>query len=128
MSVTINGTNGVTFNNGSTQAISGGMGTSATAQTWQDVTGSRALSTNYTNSTGYPIMISVWMDAGTGVGGNRTINILVNGVVTYYFGYYTTTGNNIIGGNLIIPNGATYQVNSSGANVTQTLNTWYELR
>ena len=55
MSVTINGTAGITFNDSSQQPAAGiGYG-----QTYQDVTSSRANNTNYTNATGKPIWVSV---------------------------------------------------------------------
>jgi hypothetical protein len=128
MSVSIDGVNGLTFNNGSTQAQSAGLGSSATPQTWQNMTASRALATSYTNSTGYPIMISIVFNAAAGVAGNRAINIYINGVQVYFFGWYSTTGNNSPAGTIIIPNGATYSCDGAGSNVTETLSTWWELR
>ena len=126
MSVAIDGTNGITFNNSSTQAQSAGLGTSATAQTWQNMTGSRALGTAYTNSTGYPIMISV---SASGSGG------YINAILTGYVGGVAiqTNGSNsgTAGGtaypsvSFIVPNGLTYQVNNAGG---ASLSTWLELR
>ena len=55
MAVDINGTTGLTFNNGSAQDV-GGIGTGS--QAWTNVTASRAFSTTYTNTTGKPIMVS----------------------------------------------------------------------
>jgi hypothetical protein len=55
MSVTINGTAGITFNDSSQQPAAG-LGYN---QTYQDVTASRANNTNYTNTTGRPIWVSV---------------------------------------------------------------------
>lgn len=119
MAVTINGTNAITFNNSSTQAQSAGLGSSATAQTWQNVLGSRANNTTYTNSTGYPIMVSVSQFGGTN---------------TYYTAYVAgnaisgaSIGNNISFGHnctFIVPDGNTYSVNFVGA----SLGAWWELR
>jgi hypothetical protein len=102
MAVTINGTSGVTFNNGSTQAISGGMGTSATAQTWQNVTGSRAFGTTYTNSTGYPIEVFI---LSGGAGGTATLQVNINGV-NYMQAYASPYAVATL--TFIVPNGATY--------------------
>lgn len=118
MAVTINGTDGITFNNGSTQAISGGMGTGATAQTWQNVTASRANGVTYTNSTGYPIQLSIVQ----GVGATTALNLSVNG--TSISGWSATTQVSGQGFFVIIPNGATYQMTNSAS----VLNAWFELR
>ena len=96
-------------------------------QSWTNVTGSRALSTTYTNSTGRPIFISVDLTS-SGVGGNKVTNIYVNGNRVATQAAYTTTGNNAMGACAIVPNGATYSVDASGANVTMGLDAWWELR
>lgn len=118
MAVTINGTNGITFNNGSTEATGSGMGTGATAQTWQNVTSSRALGTTYTNSTGYPIQFAVTLN----VGATTAFNVAING--TSVISYAATT--NVSGQcfYLIVPNGATYSITNSAS----PLSTWWELR
>ena len=116
MAVTINGTNGITFNNSSTQAQSAGLGSSATAQTWQNVTGSRALGTTYTNSTGYPIMVFILSGGG---GGTATLSILING--TQYMQAYASPYA-VATVTFIDPDGATYY--ASGGNGGQ----WTELR
>ena len=107
MSVTISGTNGITFNNSSTQAQSAGLGSSATAQTWQDLTASRASGTTYTNSTGYPIMVA----SAPNVSG---FTVVCGGITL------CSTGNNA-GFSFIVPNGTTYSI-------TGTINSWAELR
>jgi hypothetical protein len=109
MAVTINGTNGITFNNSSTQAQSAGLGSSATAQTWQNVTGSRAFTTTYTNSTGYPIMVNIYSTGGGS--GQITLNIGGVAVATAAVaglagGLFTLSG--------IVPNGATYSLTNPG--------------
>lgn len=88
----------------------GGVG-----QAWVDVTASRSKGTNYTNSTGRPILVSVM------TGGNTTSTLTVDGVVAAK-NIFTTTNTNI---NLlaIVPAGATYSV-SSGANIVQ----WSEFK
>jgi hypothetical protein len=116
MPVTINGTNGITFNNSSTQAQSAGLGSSATAQTWQDVTASRVNNTTYTNSTGYPIMVAV----STGQTGSAFINFRVNGLLITQ--QAVTSGAGGAQTTVIVPNGATYLSDSNA------INTWLELR
>lgn len=93
----------------------------AMGQTWQNVTASRAASTTYTNSTGKPIMVSIWAQTSgtTDTYSNSFITVdgavramstsTSRGSVTYSF---VTT---------IVPNGSTYSSSSGG---TQ----WHELR
>jgi hypothetical protein len=116
MAVTINGTNGITFNNSSTQAQSAGLGSSATAQTWQNLTASRALSTTYTNSAGYPIVVRI---IGSSVV-NGGIQFLINGV-DIGFGTYASAGQQAIS-ECIVPNGATYRAQANN------FSSWFELR
>ena len=83
-------------------------------QTWQDFTSSRAINTNYTNSTGKPIMVCVQFTTGT------------NGVLTVdnvIAGYGASTTNQAEGGlTTAVPNGGVYRY--SGASVIS----WSELR
>jgi hypothetical protein len=75
-------------------------------EVWNNVTGSRALGTTYTNSRGYPIMLSVR--------GNAAIYshtyIYVNGELVYWHGAQWNGAGALPGGALIIPAGATYYV------------------
>jgi hypothetical protein len=89
-----------------------GLGSS---QTWHNVTGSRALSTNYTNNHGNPIMVSVLLDVGT----SWAVSFIVGGVTIGGTGGNGTAG----GGSFIVPAGATYQVSGSGETIVQ----WAEL-
>jgi hypothetical protein len=114
MSLALDGTNGITFNNSSTQAQSAGLGTSATAQTWvvyvaAGTGSSRASGTTYTNSTGYPIQVLI---SGSLSGGTCS----VNGTIISY-----NNGVNIFPHSFIVPNGATYST-------TLTPYYWSELR
>jgi hypothetical protein len=120
MSMTLDGTNGVTFPNASTQIQGAGIGTGATAQTWQDLTASRALSTTYTNSTGYPIMVVIAFAASTADG---QLTLTINGSVVLYSGSgYTTNGHG--GLSAIIPSGNTYRA----AGTVNSIQSWCELR
>jgi hypothetical protein len=116
MAVDINGTTGLTFNNGSTQNV-GGIGI---AQTWQDVVGSRAFNTTYTNSTGKPIMVYVVV---VSAGGGYDPQPIVGGVNLGRFGGATNNAG-YISASFIVPNGSTYSLAASSAN----LGSWSELR
>jgi len=86
-------------------------------QTWQNVTGSRATGTTYTNTTGRPIFVAVTY---SGIGQTTTevsgINIFTNGNSTGYNNAHC----------VLVPTGATYRmILASGS---QALNIWTELR
>ena len=116
MSVTVNGTSGITFSNSSAQAYASGL--ASNTQTWQNVTASRAIGTTYTNSTGYPIMVSfIGYNTGSAVGFTMTIS----GSATVTFG--ASSGGVNGAASIIIPVGATYAL--TGPNV---ITGWYELR
>lgn len=90
-------------------------------QTWQDVTASRALATDYTNTTGRPIVVF----ARTGSSTLQTTQITVDGVIAAYFN--ATSGTSVSqGATAIVPNGSTYQV--TAPNGDPTLLYWSELR
>lgn len=84
-------------------------------QTWQDVTGSRASGTTYTNTTGRPIQVSITFDP-VGSGSHFTING-VDVLSSSDTGYYNVA--------CIVPAGATYRLGSSGVAVNLK---WTELR
>lgn len=87
-------------------------------QTWQDVVGSRALNTVYTNSTGKPIQIKVSAICSS----SAVMQIFINGAGAGLPGVAGTLPES----SAIIPNGATYRaLNSSG---TPTSLNWWELR
>jgi len=100
------------------------LGLGITGEVWNSVTGSRSLSTTYTNSNAYPIMVSVIV-AGSG-------NVTVSGTLT--IGSVTVaTGLQTVGGNQgtnttitlpgIVPPGVTYSVTTSSASISS----WSEL-
>lgn len=111
---------GLTFSNGTTQTIGAGMGTGG--QTWQNVTGSRAIGTTYTNSTGYPIFVAI---SGTGGGANGLWGVTLSSAITFYTPS-TYTVNVWTCATFVVPNGGTYQLSQQGSNVT--LQNWSELR
>ena len=118
MSVSIDGTNGITFPSTTVQSNAGiGYG-----QTWTDVTSSRAISTTYTNSTGKPIMVIV---SGTGNGANGLWGVTLNGAITFYTpSTYTTSVWTTA--SFIVPNGNTYALSQQGSGATMA--NWSELR
>jgi hypothetical protein len=86
-------------------------------QIWQDVTGSRAVGTVYTNTTGRPIMVTV---AVSQVGGNVT-SVTVGGVIIGTIQNEIAFERSL--STFIVPNGATYSLSAGNA-----LDKWSELR
>jgi hypothetical protein len=89
-------------------------------ETWQDVTGSRAVDTTYTNTYGKPIAIIVQV-------GNQTngIYIYINDTLVIRHWYDVNGGAGQVGyssGMVIIPAGATYKAGNG------PLRLWWELR
>ena len=91
-------------------------------QTWQSVTGSRAIGTTYTNSTGRTIVVIV---SGTGGGANGLWAVTINSAVTY-FTPSTYTASVWTACEFIVPSGQTYILTNQGSNAT--LQNWSELR
>lgn len=102
------------------QAIST-MASLGYGQTWQNVTGSRLIGTNYTNTTGKPIFINVSVSSTAATFMSFTINGLQSSVTSTQ-----TVVNNGMAGSIIIPPGAIYIVSVTAG--TTTLNGWWELR
>jgi hypothetical protein len=88
-------------------------------QTWQNVTGSRALGTTYTNSTGRPISVNIVASRSNAAG---TLGITVAGVSTGDLAIAQAVQGFV---SAIVPNGATYLI--SGSTLT-TIEAWVELR
>lgn len=89
-------------------------------QSWQDVTGSRAIGQTYTNNTGKPILVSI---SGGGVDGYFILRC--NGLVVSSAGNPGGTGNDVNFVSAIIPIGSSYSLDSKGGVNTIT---WAELR
>jgi hypothetical protein len=108
--------NGTTW----TSAAPAGIGV---GQTWQNVTGSRAAGTTYTNSTGKPIFISVY---GSGSPNAGVMSITVDGVSLGQQGS-AAVGSGVFYSTMtaIVPNGSTYSVNNVN---NWSLRSWAELR
>ncbi len=86
-------------------------------QTWQNVLGSRALGTTYTNSSGNPIEVSVSTVASSDT---NSLEVTVGGVSILNDRSSSGTSGHAI---FVVPAGATYSVASD-----KTLNRWAELR
>jgi hypothetical protein len=87
---------------GTANSLNAGIGVN---QTWQNVTGSRAWNTSYTNSTGKPIMVS-----GTHYASDAGLQAVVSGVTIAQTGQSGGSGNDIHNLTFIVPPGATYQL------------------
>lgn len=89
-------------------------------QTWQNMTGSRALATTYTNTTGKAIAVHIQLTSSASSG----LTLLVSG------NSFVSPGQSNVGSaiviSLIIPNGATYNC-TLGAGAASNI-TWLELR
>lgn len=89
-------------------------------QTWQNLTGSRAVGTTYYNTTGRPIQLRLsFSHASSG-----TELLIVNGVTLALS--TATTGGAFSTGSFVIPPGASYSV-TTGAGYS-SINNWAELR
>ena len=89
-------------------------------QTWQNLTGSRAIGTTYYNTTGKPIQVSVMMSTASGT---PTINLTVNGVLSSASTLSSATGAATVAA--IVPHGGSYVTVQGGGGF---LHTWAELR
>jgi hypothetical protein len=84
-------------------------------QTWQNVLAIRARNTNYTNTTGKPIMVNIWINDRTDGG-----DLICDGVTISFLNGSSGQGAAVSG---IIPNNSTYSFSG-----TATISGWAELR
>ncbi len=91
----------------------GGVG-----QAWQNMTGSRAVATNYVNTTGRPIQVKVFSTQTTAIDFSFRVDSLTidNQIYTGASGRVSVSG--------IVPNGSTYSLIVGTGGVSS----WYELR
>jgi hypothetical protein len=94
------------------------LGLGITGEVWNNVTGSRAGGTTYTNSRAYPIAFSAY---GSGSGSSATV-IYINGSIVYRNTAQWNGPGAIPGGWFIVPPGATYQIDLSTG-----ISAWWEL-
>jgi hypothetical protein len=111
----------VLTSNGTTWTSATPAGGIGIGQTWQDVTGSRALGTTYTNSTGKPIMVAVSLQVN---GAFNFSSATVGGVTVAQFGSSDSQNTDRNTVSFIVPNSTTYSITGSGAGLL----TWAELR
>lgn len=109
----------INVNSTGTIAATGVVTGSNDAATWHDVTGSRVLTTTYTNSKTYPI--SVMVTTGTGGGGGGSLLAVTVGGVVISAGQSSAVAGNY-NTNFQVPAGATYAVGGGG-----TMSKWFEL-
>lgn len=88
-------------------------------QTWQNVIGSRAIGTTYTNTTGRAIELIVVVAAAASSG----VQLRVNGIIIIDTSATSAGGSFVPWAGCIVPSGATYFVNAGVA-----LTYWNELR
>lgn len=96
-------------------------------QTWQDVIGSRAYSTLFTNTTGRPILVAVTIQANAAGVSFASFNLDGSNVALAgqgNVGAPLTYGNSTM--SIIVPNGSTYRIDPTGT--TPDLQKWFELR
>ena len=117
------GNSGNVLTSNGTTWTSSALGVIGVGQTWQNVTGSRASGTTYTNNTGKPIMVNAGSIA-TGittsgisatVGGIKVVEFLTRGDSNWPIRHTAS---------FIVPNGTSYVVTL----LSGSLNFWSELR
>jgi hypothetical protein len=97
-------------------------------QTWQNVAGSRAVGTTYTNTTGRPIQVQVCSQSGVG---NNVARLTIDGIIVSAFkdnDYYTASlvTPHAVTNMGIVPAGSTYSITNSNSGTT--IQYWAELR
>jgi hypothetical protein len=119
--------NGTTWQ--STAPVNNSIGV---GQTWSNVTVSRAVGTDYTNSTGKPIqvVVSLMSSNPAGTSAVTSATALIGGVTVAYGQNSDSSGfyNVPITFSFIVPNSTVYRVNVSNTGSTTVLQQWAELR
>jgi hypothetical protein len=114
------GTSGNVLTSDGTTWQSSASNSIGVGQTWQDVTSSRVVNTDYTNSTGKPIMV---MTTGYQVASSGPTTFYVGGLA---IGYTDAVGTNDVGNytttTFIVPNGVVYKITGNTPSI------WAELR
>lgn len=88
-------------------------------QAWQDVTFSRASGTTYTNTTGRPIVVNVFLNGSTSA--SLSVNLVVAGVTVSSQIMTSINYSPCVSASAVVPAGATYSFTVTGAalNVTE---------
>ena len=101
--------------------LAAAVGPLGVGQTWQDVSASRAFGTTYTNTTGRPIQVSLYVEA---TAANQTASLIVDTLTIGITGASGAANNGGYGQLMAtIPSGSTYSVVSTAA-----ARGWKELR
>lgn len=111
--------------NGNLEVFSTVAGVGYSSQTWQNVTGTRAIGTTYTNSTSAPIGVAIkftWSSNATSY-----YEITVAGVVTAGHAQ-PSVGTDPVWFYTTVPVGASYSINFVSGTATGVLSKWSELR
>jgi hypothetical protein len=103
--------NGTTWASTAPAAVKGlGIG----GEVWNNVTGSRASNTTYTNSRSYPIAVSA---GGTPADSGPSIQAYVNDVLVSHFNWQFNGAGARSGAYTIVPPGATYRLVFNGSGI-----------
>lgn len=99
------------------------------SQSWQNVVGSRALGTLYTNTTPNPIQVSVSLNSAF-TGGSAGATVEVGGVIVAVITTNESNGSGYSGHgspvSFVVPPQTTYRVNQTAG--SSVINGWAELR
>lgn len=110
--------NGTTWTSTTIQSSGAKLGLGITGEVWNNVSGSRGFNASYTNNFAYPIVVSATSTCSTGSG----ITVYVNGLYVQFFQWQFNGCGAFSGAFIIVPPGATYQLNCS-----QGVQNWVEL-
>jgi hypothetical protein len=97
------------------------LGLGITGEVWNNLTGSKAFNTTYTNSRSYPIFVSASTNY---MGGSQQLLGYVNGVLVCFWKWQFNGAGAVGGVAMIVPPGATYSCNTDGGVAVQN---WQEL-
>jgi hypothetical protein len=115
-------TGNVLTSNGTTWASSAAPPSFAIGQTWQDMTTSRALNTNYTNSTTRPIYVSV---RSTRTANSLEMQLTIDGLLVFSSFSLAPVTRNFEGTAVgVVPVGSVYSLVINNASIAG----WFELR
>jgi hypothetical protein len=121
------GTSGNALRSNGSAWVSGKLGLGLSGEVWNNVVGSRAANTTYTNSNSYPIMFAVSAQKNTPSNTQGILEMVVNGSVITQV--QSRVGNNIdhnvvvLSSVVIVPPGQTYRANLNDSSLT----IWNEL-
>lgn len=95
-------------------------------QTWQNVTGSRTAGTNYTNSTGRPILVSI--TSATATSGYGYLTLVIDGITVQNYTFSSGGVNFGACVSSVVPAGSVYSITNSFGSAGGGVSVWAELR